>query len=180
MRAKVGMTEVLLEQGDITEMKVDAVVNAANNYLWMGGGVAGAIKRKGGKVVEEEAIKQGPIEVGEAVITTGGALPAKHVIHAAGMGQDLKTDADKVQAATTSSLRRASENGLESIAFPAIGTGVGGFPARDAAQSMLVATKRFLAAGNTTLRKVIFVLFDRPTYEAFSEIFESVLGREDD
>lgn len=179
MRAKIGETEVLLERGDITEMKVDAIVNAANNHLWMGAGVAGAIKRKGGQVVEEEAVRQGPIAVGEAVITTGGALPARHVIHAAGMGQDLTTDGGKVVAATTNSLRCASENRLVSIAFPAIGTGVGGLPAGDAARAMLEATQQFLTTEDTTLRRVVFVLFDERTYEAFCDAIRAVLRSED-
>jgi len=176
MQAKVGRTSVSLQRGDITEMKVDAIVNAANDHLWMGGGVAGAIKRKGGQVIEDEAVRQGPIPVGEAVITTGGALPARHVVHAAGMGQDLTTDATKIAAATTSSLRRASENKLASIAFPAIGTGVGGFPARDAARAMMEAARQFLALQETSLREVVFVLFDEATYTTFCDVFTAVIG----
>lgn len=176
MRVKIGNADVLVRRGDITEMAVDAIVNAANNYLWMGGGVAGAIKRKGGQIIEEEAMRQGPISVGEAVITTGGALPARHVVHAAGMGQDLKTDQGKIAAATTASLRRASENQLASIAFPAIGTGVGGFPAGDAARTMMEATRQFLTTQDTTLREVVFVLFDESTYRAFCDALPATLG----
>ncbi len=128
MRYICGQLEVLLSEGDVTEMDCDAIVNAANNHLWMGAGVAGAIKKKGGKVIEEEAVKKGPIPVGEAVVTTGGALRAEYVIHAAGMGQDLSTDTQKIYHCTLNSLKRARELGLKSIAFPAIGTGVGGFP----------------------------------------------------
>ncbi|MDQ3830194.1 MAG: macro domain-containing protein, partial [Candidatus Tectomicrobia bacterium] len=88
MRKQVGTTTLEVVQGDITECAVDAVVNAANNHLWMGAGVAGAIKRKGGQVIEDEAVRQGPIPVGEAVVTSGGTLQARYVIHAAAMGQD--------------------------------------------------------------------------------------------
>src|SRR5919201_1099279 len=100
MRVKIGPASIAVERGDITDWEVDAVVNAANSTLAMGAGVAGAIKRKGGVIVEEEAMRQGPVEVGEAVLTTGGKLMATHVIHAAVMGPDLKTDADKIGRAT--------------------------------------------------------------------------------
>ncbi|HZA83814.1 MAG TPA: macro domain-containing protein, partial [Actinomycetes bacterium] len=100
MKLKIGAASVSIERGDITDREVDAIVNAANATLAMGTGVAGAIKRKGGVIVEEEAMRQGPVEVGEAVLTTGGNLPATHVIHAAVMGPDLTTDADKIARAT--------------------------------------------------------------------------------
>src|ERR671936_29742 len=100
MRVKIGPASIAVERGDITDWEVDAVVNAANSTLAMGAGVAGAIKRKGGVIVEEEAMRQGPVEVGEAVLTTGGNLIATHVIHAAVMGPDLKTDGDKIAATT--------------------------------------------------------------------------------
>src|SRR4030067_1085337 len=100
MQYLCGKLRVFLSQGDITEMDCDAIVNAANNHLWMGAGVAGAIKRKGGEIIEEEAVKKGPMPVGEAVATTAGALKARYVIHAAGMGQDLTTDAGKIYSCT--------------------------------------------------------------------------------
>ncbi len=134
---RIGRKCLVLSQGDITECDADAVVNAANNHLWMGAGVAGAIKRKGGASIESEAVAQGPIPVGEAVITGAGFLRARHVIHAAGMGQDLRTSEDDVEACTAASLRRAEENALSSIAFPAIGTGVGGLAAGAVARRMI-------------------------------------------
>jgi Macro domain len=94
MKLRIGAAAISIERGDITDSEVDAIVNAANSTLAMGAGVAGAIKRKGGVIIEEEAMRQGPVEVGEAVLTTGGNLLATHVIHAAVMGPDLKTDAD--------------------------------------------------------------------------------------
>src|SRR5215813_8173863 len=100
----VGETSIETQQGDISQAAVDAVVNAANNHLWMGAGVAGALKRAGGSEVEREAVAKGPVEIGEAVVTSGGALPAKYVIHAAVMGQDLTTDRSKIGRATRNSL----------------------------------------------------------------------------
>ena len=154
-------------QGDITESDADAVVNAANNHLWMGAGVAGAIKRKGGDIIEREAVSKGPIPVGEAVATTAGSLPNKYVIHAAAMGQDLATDEVKIAAATKNALLRAEELNLESIDFPALGTGVGGFPIEEAAIIMIDAAKDFLAASKS-VQQVGFVLFDSGSYKAFT------------
>ena len=105
MHVSVNKGHIQIRKGDITESTSEAIVNAANNHLWMGGGVAGAIKRKGGAAIEREAMAQGPIEVGSSVMTSGGTLPSKYVIHAAVMGQDLHTDAERVRAATRSSLR---------------------------------------------------------------------------
>jgi len=169
MKVKVGKTSLILERGDITDWEVDAIVNAANSHLWMGAGVAGAIKRKGGVIIEEEAVRQGPIEVGEAVLTTAGNLPATHVIHAAAMGQDLKTDAQKIAQATRSSLALAEKHKLSSIAFPALGTGVGGFPPTQAAEAMVGVVLKHLQSGNTSLEKAIFVLYQEEAYKAFKE-----------
>ena len=163
---RVGRATVETVQGDITEMDVDAIVNAANNYLWMGAGVAGAIKRKGGESIEEEAVSQGPVPVGSAVVTSGGALKARHVIHAAGMGQDLKTDADKVAAATLSSLIVAGEHGIASIAFPAIGSGVGGLSPHLCAKTMIDTVIDHLL-GTEVFDRVVFALFDEATYDIF-------------
>lgn len=167
---EIGIGNAVLEvvQGDITEQDTEAIVNAANNRLWMGAGVAGAIKRKAGIEIEQEAVQQGPIPVGEAVVTSGGRLRARYVIHAAGMGQDLRTDADRVEQATRNSLRRAEEKGLTSVAFPAIGTGVGGLPVRTCAARMIRAVADHLSA-TTCIQRVRFVLFDQPTYDIFRD-----------
>jgi O-acetyl-ADP-ribose deacetylase len=167
--------QILLAQGDIAQQDVDAIVNAANNRLWMGAGVAGAIKRAGGRQIEEEAVAQGPISIGEAAVTGAGRLKARYVIHAAVMGQDLRTDADKIRRATVSSLRRADELGLKSIAFPALGTGVGGFSLDECARVMLDAVLAHEAAG-TTLERVLFILYDAPAYEAFEKVWRSRQG----
>lgn len=173
MREKrIGRGRIVLRQGDITESETDAIVNAANNHLWMGAGVAGAIKRKGGAEIEVEETSKGPISVGEAIVTGAGALKARFVIHAAGMGQDLRTSEDLVARCTEASLRRVEEQELESVAFPAIGTGVGGLPVEAAARSMIAAAVAHLTRGESSLRRVDFVLFS----EADLKVFESVLS----
>lgn len=169
MKVKVGQTDIILERGDITDSEVDAIVNAANNHLWMGAGVAGAIKRRGGTIIEEEAVRQGPIEVGEVVVTTGGNLNASYVIHAAVMGQDLASSADVVRRATRATLRRAEDMRLTSVAFPAFATGVGRMPPKDSAEAMVAAIRAHLAeVGGSTLRQIHLVLFQDETYQAFS------------
>jgi O-acetyl-ADP-ribose deacetylase (regulator of RNase III) len=159
--------KIKLIQGDITDQETDAIVNAANNELWMGAGVAGAIKRKGGKEIEDEAMRKGPIPIGEAVVTKAGRLKAKYVIHAAVMGQDLATDEEHIKNATLNSLKRAEELKIESIAFPAFGTGVGGFPIDKCAQIMLDQVKDF-SKKTKYLREVLFVLFDKKSYHVWS------------
>ena len=154
-------------QGDITQADVDAIVNAANDHLWMGAGVAGAIVRAGGAGIEDEAMRQAPIKTGEAVITGGGRLKAAHVIHAAVMGQDLRTDGAKISQATTAALELAERYELTRIAFPALGTGVGGFPLDECARLMRDAVK---GRQDSTLRSVRFVLFDEPVYLAFRRV----------
>ncbi|MEO0113975.1 MAG: macro domain-containing protein [candidate division WOR-3 bacterium] len=161
--------------GDITEQNSDAIVNAANNHLWMGGGVAGAIKRKGGKVIEQEAVAQGPIKVGEAVITGAGKLRTKYVIHAAVMGEDFKTDENKIRLATRNSLKLAEKFKLDSIAFPALGTGVGGFSKEKCAEIMVdEVISHIKQKGN--IKKVVFVLFDQITYSAFERILDMAIS----
>lgn len=162
--------KVKIYTGDITEAEVDAIVNAANDHLWMGSGVAGAIKRKGGQIIEDEAVALGPIEVGEAVATTAGDLPQTYVIHAAGMGQDLTTSADIVYETTLSSLELAEELGLSSIAFPAIGTGVGALSIADCARAMHRALDEF-ALDAESITEVHFVIFDKADTEAFKTVF---------
>jgi O-acetyl-ADP-ribose deacetylase len=176
MIRQVGATTLEVLQGDITECAVDAIVNAANNHLWMGAGVAGAIKRKGGRSIEDEAVRQGPIAVGEVVVTGGGSLKARYVIHAAAMGQDLMTNADFIRHATVNSLKRATELGLASMALPALGTGVGGFPVHEAARLMIDATCGLLRnTPQTSLTRVQFVLFTPDALQAFEEALTTVL-----
>jgi O-acetyl-ADP-ribose deacetylase (regulator of RNase III) len=156
-------------EGDITELEVDAIANAANNALWMGSGVAGAIKRAGGDEIEREAVALGPIEVGGAVATRAGRLPAKHVIHGAVMGQDLRTDDELVRLTTKRCLELADELRCRSLALSAFGTGVGGFPLEDCARIM-VSTAR--AHEPTSRDRVDFAVFGDDARRAF----EAALG----
>jgi O-acetyl-ADP-ribose deacetylase len=169
MRVKIGPASVSIERGDITDWDVDAIVNAANSTLAMGTGVAGAIKRKGGLIIEEEAMRQGPIEVGEAVLTPGGNLAATHVIHAAVMGPDLNTDADRIARSTRSVLAMADKHRLTSIALPAFGTGVGRIAPPVSADAMLEAVVSHLKSAKTTLKRVVFVLYQDDALRAFTE-----------
>ena len=130
-------------EGDITRLDVDAIANAANDRLWMGAGVAGAIKRAGGEEIEREAVAKAPIAVGEAVATGAGFLSAKWVVHGAVMGQDLRTDAELIGRTTRRCLELAEELGAASIALPAFGTGVGGFPLDECARIMVDVARRF-------------------------------------
>ncbi len=163
------MPRIRLEHRDIASLDVDAVVNAANDHLWMGAGVAGAIKRAGGEEIEREAVAKGPIACGDAVVTGAGKLRARYVIHAAVMGQDLRTDADKITRATASALAVARELGLRSIALPALGTGVGGFPLGECARLMVAEVDAHLRAGST-LADVVFALRGGDALDAFRRV----------
>ena len=163
-------TTVDVQVGDITEMEVDAIVNAANNHLWMGAGVAGAILRKGGARIQTEAVAQGPIQIGDAVVTTGGDLKARHVIHAAVMGQDLTTDADKIARATRSTLMRAREIDARTLALPAFGTGVGGFPMEQSARAMATAIREYLDEHPDAFDKVLLAVLDQSAAQTFQRL----------
>ncbi len=147
--------ELGVVDGDITELDVDAIANAANDHLWMGGGVAGAIKRAGGAEIEQEAIAAGPIAAGSAVATGAGRLSARYVVHGAVMGQDLTTNASLIAETTTSCLRVADELGLSSLALPAFGTGVGRFPLEECARLMVGAVRAYEPS---SLRRVVFAV----------------------
>jgi O-acetyl-ADP-ribose deacetylase (regulator of RNase III) len=170
---KIGRLQLTVVLGDITEQATDAVVNAANNHLWMGSGVAGAIKAKGGEEIEREAMKLGPIEPGQAVTTSAGRLKARYCIHAAAMGQDLVTSSDLIGKATRSSLAEAARLDLDSTSFPALGTGVGGFPAEACARLMIAAA---LSHSRTSSKpaSVAFVLRDEPAFRSFADALKSV------
>ena len=151
-------------EGDITQLDVDAIANAANNHLWMGAGVAGAIKRAGGEEIEREAVAKGPIEVGGAVATGAGGLNARHVIHGAVMGQDLRTNADLVRRTTRRCLELADELACRSLALPAFGTGVGGFPLGECARIMVAEARAFEPAA---LERVVFAVFGEEAKREF-------------
>src|SRR5712672_4418492 len=158
--------KIVIQQGDLTEMDTDAIVNAANNDLVLGAGVAGAIRRKGGEEIQRECDAIGSIPLGFAAITSGGNLKARHVIHAASMGLGSLTTADTLRTSTQHSLRLASERGLKSIAFPAVGTGIAGFPMKECAEIMLQEAAQHLKNG-TSLENIYFVLFDRDACRTF-------------
>ena len=120
-------------------------------------------------MIEEEALRQGPIDIGEAVLTVAGNLPATHVIHAATMGKDLKTDPEKIAAATRSTLALAEKHKMESIAFPALGSGVGGVPPTQSAEAIVSTVIQHVARGQSTLQKVLFVLYQDEAYKAFTD-----------
>ena len=157
-------TEV--RDGDIATVEADAIANAANDHLWMGAGVAGALKRAGGEEIEREAVAKGPIEVGSAVATTAGRLRARYVIHGAVMSQDLTTTEDLIRRTTRSCLELADRLGCTSLALPAFGTGVGGFPVDVCARVMVDEVRGFAAS---TLGRVIFAVFGDAAARAFQE-----------
>ena len=171
MKVKINNRVLELLDGDLTEMDTDAIVNAANTQLILGGGVAGAIRKKGGPKIQAECNKIGGTFVGGAVITTGGNLNAKHVIHAVGPRMGEGNEDQKLKNATLNSLKIADENHLKSISFPAISTGIFGFPIERCAEIMLKTTIDYLK-GQTGLEKVVFCLFGTDSYEVFESRLE--------
>jgi O-acetyl-ADP-ribose deacetylase (regulator of RNase III) len=165
---KAGRSLLELKQGDITDADCDAIVNAANADLIMGGGVAGAILRKGGSHIQEECNKIGRIRVGEAVITGGGNLRAKHVIHAVGPRWGEGNEDMKLASATLNSLKVADTHGLRSVAFPAISSGIFGFPVDGCARIMLSETIAYLKK-KTGIERVVFYLYDSSAFNIFSK-----------
>ena len=153
-------------EGDIAALEVDAIANAANDHLWMGAGVAGALKRAGGEEIEREAVALGPIGLGEAVATGAGRLRAKHVLHGAVMGQDLRTNGDLIRRTTRSCLELADELGARSLALPAFGTGVGGFPLDECAEIMVAEAQAYEPS---SLDEVVFAVFGDDARAAFEE-----------
>ena len=166
-----------IADGDLAAQATHAIVNAANTELRMGAGVAGAIKALGGAEIEADAMAQGPIEPGECVVTAAGRMmPARFVIHAAIMGPDLRTSGDLVRRATGNALRMAETLRIASIAFPALGTGVGRFPLAECARIMVDAIRAH-ATTASSLREVRLVLFGQAAYRSFVEVAADVLGR---
>jgi O-acetyl-ADP-ribose deacetylase (regulator of RNase III) len=160
---------IVLREGDITAEAVDAIVNAANSALELGAGVAGAIRQRGGPSIQAECDRIGPIAVGEAAITGAGALPARFVIHAAGMPPGGQATEESVRASMRASLERAREKDCRSIAGPAIGAGIAGFPMQRCAEILLEEARRHLE-GETSLEEIRFVLFGEPAYRVFEMV----------
>ncbi|MBN2272151.1 MAG: macro domain-containing protein [Sedimentisphaerales bacterium] len=171
MNVKIEDKVIELVETDITEIDADAIVNAANAQLILGGGVAGAIRRRGGPKIQAECNKIGGTFVGGAVITTAGDLKAKYVIHAVGPRMGEGNEDQKLKNATLNSLKVADENHLKSIAFPAISTGIFGFPIQRCAEIMLSTALEYLK-GPTGLEKIVFCLFGRSDYLLFAKHLE--------
>ncbi len=172
MKGKVKNSFIELVEGDITELATDAIVNAANSALKMGGGVAGAIRRKGGPKIQEECDRLGGTPVGTAAITTGGNLKARHVIHAVGPRWGEGDEDRKLKSATLNSLKLADQHKLKSIALPAVSAGIFGFPLDRCASIMLGTTIDYLK-GETGIERVIFCLFGSESFEVFRKELES-------
>ncbi len=166
---KIRNTELKIIKADIAGLEVDAIVNAANHKLVMGGGVARAIRQKGGKIIEDEAVKKGPIEIGEAVETGAGSLKAKYIIHAATMGLDFKTDEIKIRQSCASALKLAEKLKIKSVAFPALGCGTGRFPLVAAAKIMSQEVFKYLRENQSSLSEIIFCLYDDQAYRIFNK-----------
>lgn len=155
---------IFVEEGDITKIVCDAIVNPANSYGYMGGGVAGAIKRAGGIEIENEAVSKGPIAVGSAIATTSGGLPCKCVIHAPTMEQPaMRVGIDNVKSATKAALEFALKNKIKIIAIPGMGTGVGGVSKEDAAREMVKIAKEY----ESKFKKIIFVGYNKDLASEF-------------
>jgi O-acetyl-ADP-ribose deacetylase len=158
--------QLALWNGDICDLEVDAIVNPANVTLWMSTGVAGAIKRRGGDAIEFAAVRQAPVALGDAVVTDGGTLAARWVIHAVSLDHQRRTSAEAIEQAVRSAMARARELGIETLAIPALGTGVGGFPLDEAAR-ITVETVRAEAVAIPRLKTVTFALRGAAAYQAF-------------
>jgi O-acetyl-ADP-ribose deacetylase (regulator of RNase III) len=171
---RINGKQLRIVRGDLTEARVDAIVNAANEQLVLGGGVAGAIARRGGPAIQAACDGLGPIRTGEAVLTTGGDLPARHVIHAAGP-RGGQPEADRLLAdAVANSLRVAEAHGLASIAFPAISTGIFGYPLESCARILTRTAADWLRDPSHALGEIRVVLFDEPAYLAFRAELEAL------
>lgn len=171
MEFRVNNSLIRLAEADITDLAVDAIVNPANAQLVLGGGVAGAIRMKGGPKIQAQCNELAPISVGQAVITTGGKLKATHVIHAVGPKMGEGDEEQKLRSVSLNSLKVADDNNLSTIAFPAISTGIFGFPLDRCAKIMLAATFEYLK-GDTSVKEVTFCLFDTNAYDTFASEME--------
>jgi len=163
----IGHIRIVVKEGDITEEEVDAIVNPANSLMIMGGGVAGAIKRKGGEGIEREALSHAPVPVGQAVVTNAGKLKARYVIHVPTMERPaMRTNVDKIRKAARAALLATSKMNLKSIAFPALGAGVGGVPVKESIMTIL-STVKSLEKELKSLKEIRLVAWGTKAYEEF-------------
>ena len=167
--------KIILTEGDLTEMDVDAIVNAANNDLQLGGGLAGVIRRRGGESIQKECDEIGPVPLGGGAITGAGSLKARYVIHAASMELGGRTTPMALRSATAHSLRIAAQRELKTIAFPAVGTGIAQFPMKECAWIMLKEVALHLT-GQTSIEKVYFVLRDGEVLSIFEQVLAALTG----
>jgi O-acetyl-ADP-ribose deacetylase (regulator of RNase III) len=165
------LARIELWNGDICDLEVDAIVNAANLSLWMSTGVGGALKRAGGDSIEFAAVRQAPVPLGGAIVTPAGKLAARAVIHAVSLDRDRRTSGPIIDAAVRSAMARAREIDATSIAFPALGTGVGGFPLEEAARITVAAVREELAV-SPGIAHVVFALRGAAVYEAFRAVLQ--------
>lgn len=175
LRRVINKVIIELVQGDITDLATDAIVNAANEELQLGGGVAGAIRRRGGPAIQRECDEIGGTPVGTAVITTGGNLKARYVIHAVGPQWGEGEEDEKLKRAVISVLKLADRRRLRSIAIPAISTGIFGFPKERAAKIILSTILDYVKQGTKTLRRIVCCLFDPGTFDMFKDALTSLL-----
>jgi O-acetyl-ADP-ribose deacetylase (regulator of RNase III) len=173
----VGAGRIVLRLGDLCDYEGEVIVNAASNYFWMGSGVAGAIKRRGGDSIEREAMAQAPRAVGDAILTGAGRLPHSAVIHAAVMGQDLVTGSGPIRQAARRVFQICREKGFRFIGFPALGTGIGGFPLGACAEILLEEAREALETPDSPFVEVVFYLFDRKAYLRFVAVAGRTFAR---
>ncbi|MCD6502317.1 macro domain-containing protein [bacterium] len=176
MEVNIGRAKLSIVHGDIIESGTEAITNAANDKLWMSGGVAGAIKRAGGEEIETEAMKKGPLPKGGVLVTGAGTLDAKYVIHAVVMGQDLQADGKYVKEATINTIEAADNLPAKSLSMPAFGTGIGHFSAEDCSKIMIEETINGLLTAKN-IRQVKIVLKDKGIYEIFKATLEDKFRR---
>ena len=172
MKDKEIIERISIQAGDITDIKVDAIVNPANTELYLGGGVSGAIRKRGGESIQEECNEIGLMRLGKVAVTKPGKLQAKYIFHAAVMHLGTSVDSYNIRNATENCFKRAKELKLKSIAFPALGTGIGGFPLEECAKIMLDVAIKHLA-GNSDIEKIYFILFDDKSLEVFKRVFNN-------
>ncbi len=166
--------KIVIQIGDITEFEGDAIVNAANTELILGSGVAGAIRDKGGYEIQSECNKTGSIPLGEATLTPAGNLKSRYVIHAAGMNLGGQVETEALKSCTLNSLKLADKFKIKTLAFPAIGTGVGGYPLDKCAEVMLGVVNEYLESHETQIEKIYFILFDDNAFNSFNDYIKQI------
>ncbi len=171
---KLNNLVIELFHGDITSSDADVIVNAANNELWMGAGVAGAIKAKGGIDIEKQAVEKGPIPIGASIVTGAGKLSARYVVHAAVMGTDFRTNEKYIRDAANTSLQMVEKVKMNSVCFPALGTGVGRFPLDKCAEIMFDEVVKFDETKPEYLKRVIFSLFSQKAFDIFENMYRKI------